>query len=548
MNLGCLAWLLLSFVIVALGQPAWMPWLGPVAAAVGFAFFWRFLDFIADRRAVFWISLCWFGSVQLVQLSCLTSIEFQGLYILGVYVGLSLFLGLQFAVLSIFVKKIKKIRLSHALFIAAMWTLIEWSRLFVLCGFSFNFSGMAMTCSLYSLQIASCFGILGMSFYVIFTNMVALRVLQSFFSLKSVMGWLTIALMPYLLGVLLMQVGKDAEGKYLQVALVQTGLLPSQKSPLSGREASFIPLQQQWAWTLRSLRPLLHKELDYLVLPEAVVSYGAKYCVYDLEEVKHIFYAALGEDLSPFLPPLEKPYAHYDEVRKVYKVSNLFWLQSLSNIFEASVIGGLDDSDGKDNYNAAFVCTPHHRAAQRYEKRVLLPLAEYLPCKSLEHFTKSYGISAFFSPGKENKVFGETNRFSVSICYEEMFPGLMQESAKQGIDFFVNITNDGWYPSSRLPLQHFSHSRVRAVENGIPLVRACNTGVTCIIDRYGRVVSQLGSGDSCQNTKGILCSGVSLVKQKTLFSTWGNTAIIGASFFIVLCSICRRSKNAVNDE
>ena len=116
---------LLSWTIVAFGQPAWVPILAPFAACIGYALFWRNLSQFSSNQTKFIYSSFWFLCVQLIQLSWMTSIEFQGLYILAVYAILCVALGLQFGVISILVGRIPHVA------VAALWTLLEWSRLYV---------------------------------------------------------------------------------------------------------------------------------------------------------------------------------------------------------------------------------------------------------------------------------------------------------------------------------------------------------------------------------------------------------------------------------
>ena len=82
-------------------------------------------------------------------------------------------------------------------------------------------------------------------------------------------------------------------------------------------------------------------------------------------------------------------------------------------------------------------------------------------------------------------------KISPSICMEEMYSFIVRGGRLLNADLLLNITNDGWYPNSRLPKQHFDHGRIRAVENGLPLVRACNTGVTGAVDALGREIASL---------------------------------------------------------
>jgi apolipoprotein N-acyltransferase len=105
----------------------------------------------------------------------------------------------------------------------------------------------------------------------------------------------------------------------------------------------------------------------------------------------------------------------------------------------------------------------------------------------------------------------------------------MREGRRKGAAVFVNLTNDNWYPSSRLTQQHFYHGRLRAVENGIPLLRACNTGITAAVDPFGRSIATLGLGEGA----GILSTKVNLTEHQTLYTFWGDAGILGLSILFL---------------
>jgi apolipoprotein N-acyltransferase len=495
----CFLGILLSFLIVAFGQTSWCPLLGPCAALFGYALFWR------TNQGRFWIGTAWFFAVQLVQLSWMTAIEFQGIYILFIWLGLSFWLGLQFGVITFLLKK--PLNLWTVLGVASLWTLMEWARMHILCGFSFNPVGLALSASLYSMQFAAVFGILGLSFWVMLVNLCLLS--------RRFYMWGGFALFPYLFGAIHLLYYSHGDTRELKVALVQTGLLPSEKSLFGGRVSAYISPYVQWQRIIHYLKEKEKEAWDFIILPESALPFAAEDRIYNIGSVKNIL-------TQEGIASLESG----DE-----KVSNLFWLRALSHHYQTNVIAGLDgkDIDEKKYYAAGYYLSPKFEGYYRYEKRILVPLAEYLPFSWLKPLVASYGISDFFTHGTSAKVFQGPVPFAISICYEETFPSLMRESRLQGAELFINLTNDNWYPSSRLPLQHFDLGRIRAVENGIPLLRACNSGITAAVDSLGRTIAVF------EGTSGVLSTNLSLNCRRTLYTFWGDAAIIGLSFlFLVL--------------
>ncbi len=121
---------------------------------------------------------------------------------------------------------------------------------------------------------------------------------------------------------------------------------------------------------------------------------------------------------------------------------------------------------------------------------------------------------------------------SPSICYEETFPEIMHSAKKKRAGLFVNLTNDNYFPNTQLHAQHFFHARLRAVENGIPLARACNTGVTAVVDCFGRKIASLAPG--CEVGKcEVLSTRIPTDSCKTIFSFWGQRGII--ALCLVMC-------------
>lgn len=147
-------------------------------------------------------------------------------------------------------------------------------------------------------------------------------------------------------------------------------------------------------------------------------------------------------------------------------------------------------------YNSAYYINPEGDIEQRYDKLYLVPFGEYVPLKMIFGFLEPYAYSmgvSDFSAGKNHTVFRtqEGIPFSVLICFEDVFPTLARRFVNQGARFLTVITNDAWFGNSSAPYQHLQASIFRAVENGVSVVRAANTGVSAVISPRGIVTDRL---------------------------------------------------------
>lgn len=534
--------LLTGFFFTAFGQSHWVSGGGALAGAFGIALFWRSMLMTPKRKNQFFLAAVWFAAVQAVQLSWLASTEYMGPLIIAVYVFLCAAIGCQFGLLSLFVSTCmqtakKRVWLSW-MAIAGVWIWMEWIRQFFLSGFTWNPIGFALADSTLSLQMASLFGIYGLSFWVILTNLAALKALLEKRK-RTTAIWAALALFPYLFGSVY-QAGleKKSEAPFFSAALVQTALLPEQKEFSSERPEAFVPPLDQWERVFRMFER--GKKVDLIVLPEGAFPYGAHRFRYALNYVKTIWEMHFGRGSSADFPPLAEPYAQFIEELDLWKVNNAFLAQALANHFQTPVIIGLDDHDDSSGkkYNAAFRFIPSGREPERCEKRVLVPVGEYIPLeewKALsDYVATAFGIGDSFHPGRDVKVFEGPLPIGVSICVEETYSALVRDLRLKGAQLFVNVSNDVWFPRSRLPEHHFQHARVRSVENGVPTLRSCNTGVTGGIDCFGRPASLFPSSD---DQAGILYLSLPVQSHRTLYTLCGDGAVLGiglASFVFFL--------------
>lgn len=543
-------YLFLSFIIVAFGQPAWFGVLGFFAAFIGYALFWKAMFFFEKRTHQFALATLWFAAVQCLQLSWMTSYKYQGPYILIVYGFLSLAIGLQFGLLSWFIAWVKPLSWLRMLAIASLWVIFEWLRLYFISGFGWNPVGMALSSHHFSMQLAVIWGVYGLSFWVVFVNLLGFRALFLKRSSLSIGVWIALAAFPYFFGYVHQHLQKTSfkNAKPLSVVLVQTALSPEQKRAFPPFKGPSISPFVQWFRILEFVKSEKRANLDLIVLPEGALPFGAFRPMYFLDEVRLIWEKVFGPGSAKNFPPIQEPYAFKNT--KLYGddvvVSNIFWAQALANQYEAEVILGLDknDQDSQKSYNSAFFFKPHNTDFLSYEKRVLVPLGEYIPYKWAKGLAKRFGITDSFSPGELAKLFIGKLALGISICNEETYPYLLRSMRKMGADFFVNISNDVWFPESKLPDQHFEHGRLRAVENGVSVVRSCNTGITGAVDCFGRIIKKFDSDlISTEHLAGAIFIQVPTQNYKTLYTFWGDKFILSVSLFFILLSVLgKRSK------
>lgn len=196
---------------------------------------------------------------------------------------------------------------------------------------------------------------------------------------------------------------------------------------------------------------------------------------------------------------------------------------------------------GRRYYNSLFAIDDTGAIRAAYDKMHLVPFGEYMPLGSILH---RLGVGELFrgiggfSPGPHRNVISLAGHpsFSVLICYEAIFPGeVMPESGRP--DYMVNITNDGWFGGSTGPYQHLDTARMRAIEEGVPLVRAANTGISAIIDAYGRKVASLPLGE-----EGVLDGFVPSERPKTFFNRVEPTFLLAFNIFFILLALAGKKK------
>jgi apolipoprotein N-acyltransferase len=150
-------------------------------------------------------------------------------------------------------------------------------------------------------------------------------------------------------------------------------------------------------------------------------------------------------------------------------------------------------------YNSLLLVDGDGRVRETYDKVHLVPFGEYLPFQDLLEslgIMQMTGVRGGFSEGTGSRLLQPPNAplLRPLICYEIIFPDEVGDTPSRP-GWLLNVTNDAWFGTSAGPYQHFHQAQVRAVEQGLPLVRAANTGISAVIDAQGRVLAEIGLGE-----------------------------------------------------
>lgn len=190
-----------------------------------------------------------------------------------------------------------------------------------------------------------------------------------------------------------------------------------------------------------------------------------------------------------------------------------------------------EDSDPPRHYNSAFMLDTHGATAAVYRKIHLVPFGEYVPFQRLLFFVGPLveAVSAFSRGTRVTMLPVEGHMVSTAICYEVTYPALAREAVLQGSEMLTTVTNDAWYGESSAAFQHFEMAAMRAIEQGRYLARAANTGISGIIDPYGRILVRTNLFETVA-----VVGEARFVQARTVYSRIGDVAAFASMFVVVL--------------
>jgi len=509
MDLSGLAFLALSPLLWALWRyrPVRRPWI--------FRFFAGYLCGVVYFTGCFW----WIGELGPLY-------ESEGLRFLSL--GLSVYLSLYPAVWALFagwlvgdhfhveppdplkpfsrpplLSSLRNLGIAAAL--AAAWTALEWVRGWLMTGFGWDTLGVALHEELALIQITEFTGVGGLSFLLVFCNAIAVITILR---LRAEIGRtrlrphfdfaLTVALvvLVFLYGVRTL----PRDEPFFPVAPVPHSakvVFPREPHP-SGpvlRVAAVQPnIPQIWKFRRDPLDPdsdPWEKIRDITAKRHLVATYGRAESVGFLWDPIWLHHARISVLLKPHLvvwPEAAVPLG----VLRVEE--NIQYMEKLLEGVPALLMGTDDigrNGPGDDHNSAAlFINGTLDEERNVYDKMHLVPFGEYLPLRPLFRWLPENMQNGDFQRGTEHKVFDLPDpgvKLGPSICFEDTDGDLTRQPVLMGAQILVNVTNDGWFGKSSGSAHHLYNAIFRAVENRRPLVRACNTGMTCLVDAYGRV-------------------------------------------------------------
>ncbi|WP_114944173.1 apolipoprotein N-acyltransferase [Microvirga calopogonii] len=192
-------------------------------------------------------------------------------------------------------------------------------------------------------------------------------------------------------------------------------------------------------------------------------------------------------------------------------------------------------------YNAIQVIDEKGTILGAYDKVHLVPFGEYVP-KFLDALIRAAGLRQFvhipggFEPSEKRATLSIPGLppVAATICYEAIFPGeIVAEGTRPNL--ILNVTNDAWFGQTPGPYQHFAQARLRAVEEGLPLVRAANTGISAVIDPFGRIIDNLPLG-----VEGVLDTSLPVAEPLTLYRRVGRFSLTATLAICLILLIARR--------
>jgi len=386
--------------------------------------------------------------------------------------------------------------------LAGAWTFMEWVRSWFLSGFPWNPLGSVWDAVPSVLQLASLVGVFGLCGFTILV-----------FALPAVLAdFITVTQRRVALGlVAVLLVGGAAFGT-LRLAAHPTEMVPGIRLRLV---QAAIAQRHMWRDDLRQSQLLDHVELTR----------GPGY-----DKVTHVVWP---ETAAPFFLNLDVQARAL--VASVVPPGGVILAGAPRVTPQGVEPFGL--------WNSLMAIDAAGQVLGTYDKAHLVPFGEYVPLRGVLPIAKLTAGGTDFSAGPGPRTLDIPTLPPVGpfICYEAVFPGAVAEHGNRP-QWLLTLTNDAWFGKSAGPHQHLAAGRMRAVEEGLPLVRSANSGISAIIDPLGRELYRLGL-----NERGVLDGELPKPVAATVYGRWGNIVPISLSIVLLLLGVFGGLLRSVRD-
>jgi apolipoprotein N-acyltransferase len=450
---------LISGLALTLAFPAWgLDWLAwfalvPLLMAAADSPPWKAFKFGLLSGMVHYLTLIYWVFNVITQYGDLNSVT-----TIAILLVFCFYLSLYPAFFCFFFSRFRSRRFA-SLFLAALWVGLEYSRAKLLTGFPWCLLGYTQYQHLILIQIANLTGVYGVSFLIVWANILIFNLLSHWTSFKKgLLKWEALTFILLLSAALIY--GTQTLAK---IEKAQKNGIPLKIGVIQGN------IDQSLKWM-----PSFQQETIRI-------------------------YRDLTKSLYPFKPELivwpetSVPLFFQDPnelTERVGKISQ----ESGADLIFGSPAYQIGENRVNRYLNRAYHLDRNGKTLDYYDKVHLVPFGEYVPLKKLLFFVERLVTSAGdFVPGAEIKPIQlPKQKAGILICFESIFPEIARMQVRQGADFLIVLTNDAWYGRTSAPYQHFDMAVFRAVENQRPLVRAANTGFSGFIGPQGRIIKQSG--------------------------------------------------------
>ena len=371
----------------------------------------------------------------------------------GLAGGMALFIGL----VALATRALRLQGAAKIIAFAILWTIAEWLRGRLLSGFPWDLAGYTLAFSDALNQYAAIGGIWGLSLITVAVAAMPAVLWES----PKRSAWIAcgstalVALLLYLGGVARLVMADDSFVPGVVLRIVQPAIAQTMKWK-EGQGEQNVALHRQLTIAVPGL-----DKVSAVIWPETAIPY--------LLERNPQLRQWLGQAVPPG-----------------------------ALLITGALRGEPATGDWQHLYNSAEALDHDGNLVGSYDKFHLVPLGEYVPLRDIFPFINKItpgNVDFTEGPGPRTLSLPGLPPVGPLICYEIIFPGQIVDRAHRP-QWLLNLTNDGWFGTSSGPYQHFTSARLRAVEEGLPIVRAANTGISGLIDPYGRVLTQIDLGKS----------------------------------------------------